>query len=237
MPKKDREKNRLMERLERISWPGGREEMAAIEAEVSGLVAIRPFKTTPSLVAGADAAFAGKVSVGAASLFTFPGLEATEDAVCTAETPIPYIPGYLSFREAGVIIRAIDRLSARPDAIIFDGQGIAHPRGLGIAAFAGAILDIPSVGAAKSRLVGEYIEPGPERGSTSALVYRGRKVGAVVRTRDNTRPLFVSPGHGIDIPGAIELVLRSTRGYRLTEPVRRADRLSRERARSMREKA
>jgi deoxyribonuclease V len=117
-------------------------------------------------------------------------------------------------------------LKRTPDVILVDGQGIAHPKKLGIASHIGALLDMPTIGCAKSRLVGEYKEPKPRRGSRSALKYNGETVGSVLRTRDGVRPLFVSPGHRIDLDSCIKLVLGCTRGYRIPEPLRRADFLS-----------
>ncbi|MFQ5328677.1 MAG: endonuclease V [Thermodesulfobacteriota bacterium] len=113
--------------------------------------------------------------------------------------------------------------------LLCDGQGIAHPRGIGIASHIGVLLAIPSIGCAKSRLVGGYSEPGIKKGSNSPLIYKGEVIGAVVRSRDNVRPLFVSPGHLVDIDGAVEYVLACTGRYRLPEPIRRTDRLSKDR--------
>lgn len=158
---------------------------------------------------------------------SFPALELIEERFIIREAAFPYITGYLSFREGPAVLDALDRLSIRADIVIFDGQGIAHPRGAGIAAFMGALLDTPSIGAAKTRLVGEFTMPGPERGSRSPLIHNGSVVGAVVRTRADVKPLFVSPGHRIDIDGAIRIVLACALSYRLAEPVRLADMLAR----------
>ncbi len=137
----------------------------------------------------------------------------------------PYIPGLLSFRETPVLLKAFLQLRQRPDAMIFDGQGIAHSRGLGLASHAALFLDLPSVGCAKSRLIGDYLPVGMERGSSSWLEFQGQHVGKVVRTRTNVKPVFVSPGHRMSLQGAADLVLATCRGYRLPEPIRMADQL------------
>jgi deoxyribonuclease V len=134
----------------------------------------------------------------------------------------PYVPGLLSFREAPALIRAFEKLQARPDVVLCDGQGIAHPRRLGIASHLGLWLDLPTVGCAKSRLCGRFDEPGPNRGDRSPLVDRGEVVGAVVRTRPRVKPLFVSPGHLCDLEGAVELVLATLDKVRLPAPSRLA---------------
>ncbi|MCX7950273.1 MAG: endonuclease V, partial [Treponemataceae bacterium] len=134
----------------------------------------------------------------------------------------PYIPGLLSFREGPVILSAFEELTIRPDVIIFDGQGIAHPRGLGLASHLGILLDIPSIGCAKTALVGTWDEPPDRPGSFSPLIYGGQVVGDVLRTKERVRPVFVSPGHKVGRHAAREIVLACIRGYRLPEPTRQA---------------
>jgi len=208
-------------------WPKDIPAAQKVQNALAQRVSIRPLKRDPIRIAGVDACFTGSTVVAAASLFTYPGLEHIEDAVGKKRMLFPYIPGYLSFREGPAIIKALRKLKARPDIVLFDGQGIAHPRGLGIAAHVGVVLDIPAVGCAKSRLVGEYDEPGPGKGDWSPLYYQGREVGAVLRTRDRAKPLFISPGHRIDLRTSIDIVLHAVSSYRLPEPIRRADHLSR----------
>jgi len=136
----------------------------------------------------------------------------------------PYIPGLLAFREGPAIIETFKKLRQRPDLLIIDGQGIAHPRGFGIACHVGVLLDIPAMGIAKKRLYGNYDEPGEKRGSSSPLMSKeGDVIGSVLRTRDNTKPVFVSPGHRLDTESAREIALQCARGYRIPEPTRRAD--------------
>ena len=178
------------------------------------------------LVAGADCAFSsdGRTVWAGIAVVALPGLERIAAASAAGPVTFPYVPGYLAFREGPVILRALRGLPLRPDLWLFDGQGIAHPRGLGLAAHLGVLMDMPSIGCAKSRLVGEHGEPGRKRGSRVPLVFDGRRVGAVVRTRDSVRPLYVSVGHRISLDAAIRWVLASSR-YRVPEPIRLAEQL------------
>jgi deoxyribonuclease V len=141
-------------------------------------------------------------------------LEVIDRAGVVAEATFPYIPGLLSFREAPPVIEAFEKLSVRPEVLICDGQGIAHPRRLGLASHLGLWLEIPTIGCAKSHLYGDYEEPGPSRGDWSPMTDGDQTIGAVLRTRDRVKPLFVSPGHLCDLPGAIAAVLAATRRYR-----------------------
>jgi deoxyribonuclease V len=141
-------------------------------------------------------------------------LEVIDRSGVVAEATFPYVPGLLSFREAPPVIEAFEKLSVRPEILICDGQGIAHPRRLGLAAHLGIWLEIPTIGCAKSRLFGDYEEPGPARGDWSPLTDGDETIGAVLRTRDRVKPLFVSPGHLCDLPSAIAAVLAATRRYR-----------------------
>jgi deoxyribonuclease V len=216
----------LVREIEGLRWPRDRERIDGIQSLLNAKKKIEPLTRTPRLVAGVDSAFFGDKIISVACLYEYPGLACVEEIHVIREAGFPYIPGLLSFREGPAVFAAIAALSKRPDAVLFDGQGIAHPKGLGIASFVGVLAGIPSVGCAKSRLVGEYEEPGPKKGSRSVLTCMGRAVGAVLRTRNNTRPLFVSPGHLIDIEGSVELVLGCVGKYRLAEPVRRADMLT-----------
>ena len=209
-----------------LSWPLDKDRAKLVQESLRKEVRITPLASGISYVAGVDAAFFEDKAIGAACLFSYPGLELIEETYCIKDAGFPYIPGLLSFREGPAVIAAIERLKIRPDVVIFDGQGIAHPEGLGIASYAGVLLDLPSIGSAKSWLVGTFKEPGTRRGSKTMLKYNGEVVGAVLRTRENTKPLFVSPGHRIDIDGSVEVVLACTTVYRVTEPVRCADLLT-----------
>jgi deoxyribonuclease V len=207
-------------------WPESVAEAKIIQEELARKVLQKPLAKVIGRVAGVDAAFIGDRTIAAVSLFDYATLTLLEQAVAVMETRFPYIPGYLSFREGPALITAIKKLSAPPDLLICDGQGIAHPRRIGIASFLGVLLGIPAIGSAKSRLVGIYEEPPPARGGWSPLVDHGEKVGAVLRTKDRVKPLFISPGHLITLPEAIDLILRCSTGYRLPEPQRAADLLA-----------
>jgi deoxyribonuclease V len=197
-------------------------------AEVQRDLAARVDTTIPlakwDLVAGADASYNRYSNTIYAAVVVVRtsdgGVIETQGAV--HETKFPYIPGFLSFREAPALLEAFAKLHCEPDVFMFDGQGIAHPRRLGIAAHVGLWLDRPSLGCAKSRLTGKFAEPGLEAGSVSPLTDRKEVIGQVVRTKKGILPLFVSPGHKIDQESATRVVLATCRGYRLPEPTRQA---------------
>ena len=176
------------------------------------------------LVAGADVSFNRKSSVlfGVVTVLHLPDFEEVDRAEAVLETRFPYIPGLLTFREAPVLLEAFKKIRIEPDVILFDGQGVAHPRRLGLAAHMGLLLDTPSVGCAKSRFVGEYAPVGASVGAYSELLFEGETIGVVLRTRENVKPVFVSVGHKVDLPAAIEVVLRTLSRFRLPEPTRRA---------------
>jgi deoxyribonuclease V len=178
-------------------------------------------------IAGVDASYR-KGARAAVVLLAFPELEVLEQVTAVRERAFPYVPGLLSFREAPAAIEALEKLRTAPDLLMCDGQGIAHPRRLGLASHLGVVVDRPSIGCAKSRLVGTYQEPGPEIGDRSPLIHRGEQVGMVVRSKPRTNPLFISIGHKIDLETAVAVVLRCLRGYRLPEPTRLADKLTHE---------
>jgi deoxyribonuclease V len=165
--------------------------------------------------------------VAVACLYSFPSLEHHEDAACSEVVCFPYVPGYLAFREGHAIVSAINRLRTAPDVVLVDGHGIAHPRGIGIASHIGVILGVPTIGCAKSRLVGDFAEPAAKQGSWTYLSLEGAHVGAVLRTRSNAKPVFVSPGHMTDIPSSVEIVMTCAGQYRIPDPLRRADMISR----------
>ena len=169
-----------------------------------------------SCTKGDDRVFAAVVLLDAATL------EVIEEATYSGRTSIPYIPGLLSFREGPALLQAFGKLRKRPDVALFDGQGIAHPRGLGLAAHMGLILDLPSVGCAKTRLIGTFEEPATRRGQCSPLMRDGKQIGAVVRTKDRVKPVFVSQGHRVSLERAVEIVLQCARSFRIPEPVRQA---------------
>ncbi len=177
-------------------------------------------------VAGADVHLKNDMARAAVVVLGFPDLEVRGGAVAVRRVTFPYIPGLLSFREGPAIIDALEKLADKPDLLIVDGQGVAHPRRLGLASHIGLFVDLPTIGCAKSRLCGQYREPGRFRGSHVPLIDKGETIGAVVRTRTGVRPVFVSPGHGLDLATSIEYVLACSRGYRLPETTRRAHRIA-----------
>ena len=172
-----------------------------------------------SMERGSDVAFAGIV------VLELPELRTVEEAAAVTQVPMPYVPGYLSFRELPPLIAAWERLRLTPDVLIFDGQGYAHPRRFGVACHGGLLFGVPSVGCAKSILVGTHAPLAPERFARAPLVHRGETVGAAVRLRERTNPVFVSPGHHMDLETAVAVVERASAGYREPETTRRAHRL------------
>ncbi|MHC4322481.1 MAG: endonuclease V, partial [Planctomycetota bacterium] len=158
-------------------------------------------------------------------VFELETMERVEVVTASGKVDFPYIPGLLSFRESPILLKAFAKIKSNPDVILLDAQGIAHPRGIGLASHMGLLLDKPSIGCAKTRLIGDYNEMGEEVGCYSHLTIKDKVVGAVLRTRKNIKPIFVSPGHKIDLDTSIDLVLKSCRGYRLPEPVRQAHNL------------
>jgi deoxyribonuclease V len=176
-------------------------------------------------VAGVDIAVLEKgrraPARAAVVVLSYPGLELLEQSVVETEVTFPYVPGLLSFREVPVLLEPLSRVR-KPDLLLVDGQGFAHPRRFGLACHLGLILDVPAVGCAKSRLCGEHAEPEWAAGSQAPLLDGGEVIGAVLRTRDGVNPVYVSAGHRIGLAQAAEWVLRCCRGLRLPEPTRLA---------------
>jgi deoxyribonuclease V len=214
-----------MEPLHR--WDVSPEEAVAIQQRLRERVREAPPVALERIhtIAGMDASYKD-LARAAVVVFSFPELERLDEAVAERESSFPYVPGLLSFREAPAVLDAIAKLRVRPDLLMCDGQGIAHPRRFGIASHLGVYLDLPSIGVAKSRLTGRYDEPGPNPGDRSALTYRGERLGEVLRTKPRSNPLFISIGYKIDLPTAVEIVGMCLRGYRLPEPTRAAHNLA-----------
>jgi deoxyribonuclease V len=208
--------------------PGSPAEARWLQEELGGLVVIEDQFDVVHRVAGVDAHYGPGVVWAAVVVMTLPNLATVDSAAIHRPVDFPYVPGLLSFREAPAILEALHRLSEKPDLLLVDGQGLAHPRRFGLACHVAVLADVPAIGVAKSRLVGIYEEPGIERGAWSPLFDHGATIGAVLRTRRAVRPLFVSVGHRISLQTAIDFVLRCTGRFRLPEPIRAADRLSRE---------
>ena len=184
----------------------------------------RAFPGKIRTVAGADISYSkhDDLFFSAVVVLSYPALEIIEEVSFAKRSPFPYIPGLLSFREGPALLKAFEKLRSVPDCVIFDGQGIAHPRGIGLASHMGLFLDIPTIGCAKKKLIGLHDEVGPEVGDFADIILDGRVVGAALRTKKKVKPVFVSPGHKISLRKAVEVALSCSRGYRLTEPVRRA---------------
>jgi len=210
------------------NWRVSPKKAIAVQKKLASLVR-RDKPTSPlRFIAGVDAAFSrdAKQCIAAVVLWDLTEKAAIEQRVAVKELRVPYIPGLLTFREGPALIAALRKLRREPDALMFDGQGIAHPRGLGIASHIGVLADKPSVGCAKSRLTGEYNVPGDTRGSSSLLIKNKITIGSVVRTKDNVKPVFVSIGHKLDLETSVKLVLECSGKYRLPEPTRLADQLA-----------
>jgi deoxyribonuclease V len=211
-------------------------EATALQAKLRKRIRLRPLPAQRiRFVAGADVAISKRLgrSVCAVVVYSFPHLERVESVHVDTHLAFPYIPGLLSFREIPCIIEALGRIRTRFDVLLCDGQGIAHPRGLGLASHLGLLIGKPTIGCAKSRLVGEHRAVGACRGDYARLVFEGRQVGSVLRTREGVKPLFVSPGHLIDQVSCRRVVLACAPRYRLPEPTRWADRVAGEAKRAL----
>ena len=173
-------------------------------------------------VAGADVSTDGDRAYATVVVLDFPGLSPVEVRGFETKFTFPYVPGLLSFREIPASTGALEKVRAPVDAVIFDAHGLAHPRRMGLASHLGLFLDVPSVGCAKTRLVGTHEEPGREKGSATDLVHRGEGIGKVLRTRSGVSPVYVSVGNGIDLDSAVDLVLACSPKYRLPETTRQA---------------
>lgn len=214
------------------AWPQTVEEAIAIQEKLRNQI-ITEDKLPPTVqyVAGVDMGFEadGTISRAAVAVLSFPGLQVVETAIAYRPTTFPYIPGFLSFREIPAVLDALEKVKITPNLILCDGQGIAHPRRLGIASHLGLLIDIPTIGAAKSLLIGKYEEVPETKGSWRPLIHKGETIGAVLRTRTGVKPLYISSGHRVSLPTAIDYVLRCTTKYRLPETTRIADKLASDR--------
>lgn len=211
------------------SWPTNTAEARAVQEALRGRVRTVAEVDEVRSIAGVDAhlqATAGLVWA-AVVVVDARSLELRASALACRPLNFPYVPGLLSFREAPAVLAALAMLEEMPDLVMIDGQGIAHPRRFGIAAHVGVLIDRPTIGVAKSRLVGEHKEPGAAVGSTVPLHHKGETIGAVLRSRHATRPLFVSIGHRVDLVSAVQWTRACIRRHRLPEPTRLADKLSR----------
>jgi deoxyribonuclease V len=207
-------------------WDVSPTEAVAIQSELGWLVVEEGEPTNVRQIAGVDVGLPQGMTRAAIVVDSYPELAPVETAVAERPLLFPYVPGLLSFREAPAIIAALTDLTAGPDLIIVDGQGIAHPRRLGIASHIGLLVDLPTIGCAKSLLVGHHGPLGDAVGDWVPIEYRRKTIGAAVRTRSRVKPVYVSVGHRIGLESAIHWVLACGKGYRLPEPQRQAHRLA-----------
>jgi deoxyribonuclease V len=210
-------------------WVTTIEEAKAVQLELRSQVIRENRFDRINYVAGVDVGFKDNYAItqAAVAILTFPDLQLVETAIALMPTTFPYIPGFLSFREIPAILKALEQTKITPDMILCDGQGIAHPRRFGLACHLGVILDVVTIGVAKSLFVGTHDELSSLKGNWQPLIHKEETVGAVVRSRSNVNPLYISIGHRISLTSAIEYTLKCTTKYRLPETTRWADKLSR----------
>ena len=211
------------------SWKVNVEEAIRIQENFRNRIILKKTFTEVKTIGGGDVAYSENRNFlfGAIVVLSFPKMETMEIATARGEISFPYIPGLLSFREGPVLIKAFRKLKRKPDVMIYDGQGIAHPRGIGLASHMGLWLELPSIGCTKTPLLDDFIYPGPSKGSFELIRKEGKEVGAVLRTKDKVKPLFVSPGHRIDLQTSIQIILATCSRFRIPEPLRKAHQASR----------
>lgn len=218
-----------MKIYQRHAWPTTVDEAIKIQEQLKVEVITEDKLEAPiQYVAGVDMGFEadGTISRAAVAVLSFPDLQLQETSIARRPTTFPYIPGFLSFREIPAVLDALEKIKTIPNLILCDGQGIAHPRRLGIACHLGLIADIPTIGVAKSLLIGKHEDLPETRGSWQPLIHKGDIVGAVLRTRTGVKPVYVSSGHRVSLSTAIDYVMRCTTKYRLPETTRIADKLA-----------
>ncbi|RKX95421.1 MAG: deoxyribonuclease V [Spirochaetes bacterium] len=207
-------------------WNLSLEDARSIQNELSSMVIKENSFDRIKTVAGMDIGFHGKVARASCVVLTYPECKVIEKRIYEGSVNFPYIPGYLSFREIPILASVLEMIENEPDLLIADGQGVAHPRRLGLAAHIGLLTDKPTIGCAKSLLVGKCEEPENRKGAYSYLVDKGEIIGACLRTRVGVKPVYVSIGHRISLESSIEYVLGCCNKYRLPEPTREAHRLA-----------
>jgi deoxyribonuclease V len=210
------------------TWPQTVTEAKIIQENLRNQVLAEDDFNSIKYVAGVDVGFKDNYTItkAAVAVLSFPDLTLQESTFALMPTTFPYIPGFLSFREIPGILQALAKLTLTPDLIMCDGQGLAHPRRFGLACHLGVLLNLPTIGVAKSLLVGKHDELPPNKGNWTPLIDKDEIIGAVVRSRSNVKPLYVSIGHRISLETAIDYVLKSTSKYRLPETIRLADYLA-----------
>lgn len=206
-------------------WRVTPQEGIALQLQLRERLSLSDNINEVNLVAGVDASLPRSSKQGRCAIvvLSFPELEIVQTAIHSADIDFPYIPGLLAFRELPIFFEAWQKLTDKPDLVFFDGQGYAHPRRFGFACMAGVLLDLPTIGCAKSRMIGDYEDPPQIQAASSSLIApEGDKIGDVVRTKVGSKPVFISPGHKISFKTATDYALRCTRGYRIPEPTRLA---------------
>lgn len=206
------------------SWTVTPAEAVALQNQLRQQIRLKPLPTAPATIAGCDISFNKYEETVYAGIVVLrlDTLEVLEEVGVVSTATFPYVPGLLTFREGPALMEAWEKLTIEPDVVMFDGHGMAHPRRMGIATHMGLWINRPSFGCGKTVLAGRFDDPAPERGNWTPMLHRGEVVGAAVRTKNKVSPVFISPGHLIDLPTAIDLTLRCDGGYRLPEPTRRA---------------
>jgi deoxyinosine 3'endonuclease (endonuclease V)/endonuclease III-like uncharacterized protein len=214
----------LVEPAFKHPWPKNYKDAVRVQEGLKSRLVMEDRIGDVRLVAGADVSYdkGSDYYHAAVVVLRLPEMETVEEAHASAKAPFPYIPGLLAFREGPIVLRAFRKLKMRPDVVLIDGHGVAHPRGFGLASHMGVLLGIPTIGCAKTVLVGEFEEPEKRRGSCSPLVYKNIEVGRALRTKDGVNPVFVSVGHMVSLDQACKIVLECCTKYRLPEPTRMA---------------
>ncbi len=210
------------------SWKVSVEQAIRIQETLRNKIILKKDFTEVRAIAGGDVAYSkdGKRLFGAIAVLSFPKMETIDVSLAEGRITFPYIPGLLCFREGPILVKIFQVLKIKPDVMIFDGQGVAHMRKLGLASHLGLWLDIPSIGCAKTPLLNQFTNPGLQKGSVKWIYLKKEKLGAVLRTKDAVKPLFVSPGHRIDLSTSIRLTLETCREFRIPEPLRKAHQAS-----------
>ncbi len=211
------------------SWKVTAKEAILIQEGLKDKIILKKDFSKVETVGGGDVAYSknGDRLFGAIAVLSFPDMEVLDMATADGKILFPYVPGLLSFREGPILIKTFEKLKRTPDVMVFDGQGIAHPRGMGLASHIGLWLDLPAVGCAKTPLLKDFANPALTKGSFEWIHHEGKKVGAVLRTKEKVKPLFVSPGYRIDLTTSIQLILESCRRFRIPEPLRKAHHITR----------
>lgn len=214
--------NQVMRVLEMHPWQVSPTEAQSIQRRMAAMVSARNHVTSPRHIAAVDVSEYGShgVPMGAAVVFVYPELTVLETRTVEQRMNFPYVPGLLSFREAPLVLAACEQLTTIPDLIMVDGQGIAHPRRLGLACHLGLLLDTPTIGCAKSILCGKHGTVGEAAGSWAEMTDSGQVIGAALRTKIGTKPVYISVGHKVDLSSSVSFIMKCCRGHRIPEPLR-----------------